>query len=54
MGEADRQYYDAIEQHFRALAGLRPPAGLMAYRIALLALREPLQPSWIANPAERR
>jgi hypothetical protein len=54
MGEADRHYNDALEQRFYALVGLRPPVRPIAYRLALLALREPLHPSWVADPVERR
>ena len=52
MGEADRQYNEALEQRFRALVGLRPPARVIAYRLVLLALREPL-PAGVTDDAER-
>jgi hypothetical protein len=52
MTAADRYYHEALERRFRALVGLRPPAGLIAYRLVLLALREPL-PAGITDEAER-
>lgn len=54
MAVTDRRYHDAVERQFRALVGLRPPMRLVAYRIALLALRAPLEPGAIEDQAERR
>jgi hypothetical protein len=52
MADADRQYHEALEQRFRALVGLRPPARLIAYRLILQAFKDPL-PAGIADEAER-
>ena len=49
MMEPSRESPVALESRVRALVGLRPPISGTAYRLALLALRAPADPWWMAR-----